>query len=214
MGWLRTVLLPLASLDPRMVQVFADLSTDDETPWIALIDQLRGYFDASSGSYLITGAPQCPLSDAFFQMKQMIVGATFDILWIQFYNNQGCDGVNGGFNYDDWEAFLVGTRSAHATLFIGLPASTTAAMSGYLTNSQLETLLDTYATRSSFGGVMLWDAEFAAENTNETTGKTYVEVVKDILATITPTPTTSTTSALSSPTGSCTNTYVVQADDY
>jgi chitinase len=68
-------------------------------------------------------------------MQQMIQGSKFDILWIKFYNNPSCDGINGGFNFDAWTQFLSGTPSANAQLFIGLPGSSSAAGSGYLSET-------------------------------------------------------------------------------
>jgi len=177
-----------------------------------MINQLRQSF--GGGSYLITGAPQCPLSDAFFQMKDMIVGAQFDILWIQFYNNAGCDAVNGNFNFDDWVTFLSGTKSAHATLFIGLPGAPAAAGSGYVSPAALDTLLSKYASRPSFGGVMLWDASFADGNVDGGSGKNYVEVVRGILATVSTYTPTSTSTYPASTTTACANPYTVQSDDY
>jgi chitinase len=174
-----------------------------------MINKLRGFFGYST-NYVITGAPQCPLSDAFFQMKDMIVGAQFDILWIQFYNNPSCDGVNGGFNFDDWVAFLRGTKSSHAKLYIGLPGSPAAAGSGYLDEAALKAILDKYATRPAFGGVMLWDAYFGTENKAES-NTPYVEVVRSILATVSASTSTTSTAPTSQP-SSCTNTYLVTSD--
>jgi len=183
----------------------------DQTPWIAMINKLRSYF-GTSGKYVIAGAPQCSLADAYFQMKAMIVGAQFDILWVQFYNNPSCDGLNGGFNFDAWAKFLVGTRSAHASLYIGLPGSTAAAGSGYLSTTNLQKLLKTYASRPSFGGVMLWDASLAEKNV-DAQGRTYVQIVKSILATVGPAASPTSPHAPTS-TPSCTRKYTVLAGDY
>lgn len=182
-----------------------------EAPWVAMIDQLRGYWDANS-SYIITGAPQCPVTDATLPMRDMIAEAQFDILWIQFYNNPECDGTTDAFSFDAWVEFLSGTRSAHATLYIGLPAE--AGSSGYLNYSTLSSILNTYATRPAFGGVMLWDSYLSMENMNATSkNESYAQVVKQILATITPTPTPTTTAVSSPSPTSCTYPYIVKAGD-
>src|SRR3569833_2973451 len=198
-----------------------DIDTDipdlgDEAPWIAMIERLRSYFQAAdSDRYLITGAPECPLNPGWFKMRQMIIGATFDILWIQFYNNGGCDAVNGGFNYDDWTKFLPGTMSAHAQLWIGLPA---VPGSGYVEQSALEPLLHTYGTRPNFGGIMLWDSWLAVNNTDLAAGKNYLQAVREALDLVPAQPTTTVTttsppSLPTSPTG-CSNTYTIKTKDY
>ncbi len=177
-----------------------------------MINKLRGYFATyKSKSFVITGAPQCPLSDTYFQMKDMIAGAQFDILWIQFYNNPSCDALNGGFNFDAWVQFLVGTLSAHATLFIGLPGSTAAAGSGFVAESQLAALLTKYGTRPAFGGVMLWDSYLAGTN-KDAKGTNYINAVKKVLATVTAVSTPKTTSHPT--TTACSNVYTVKTGDY
>ena len=51
-----------------------------------MINRLRTHFaENPSKQYLISGAPQCPLPEP--NMGAMIAGAQFDLLWIQFYNN-------------------------------------------------------------------------------------------------------------------------------
>ncbi|ERS97472.1 hypothetical protein HMPREF1624_05640 [Sporothrix schenckii ATCC 58251] len=168
-----------------------------EAPWIALIDQLRGYW-AADAPYLVTGAPQCPIvSDASLPMKHMIAEAQFDLIWVQFYNNPECDGTTSAFNFDEWVDFLPGTRSAHAQLYIGLPADQGA--SGYLDEATLRSILNTYGTSPSFGGVMLWDEYLSYTNTNAsaTSTESYADLVKEVLAGV-PTPSPSSSSSLSS----------------
>lgn len=188
-----------------------------EAPWIALIHQLRGYWGADS-PYVVTGAPQCPIvSDPTLPMKRMIAEAQFDILWVQFYNNPECDGTTSNFNFDQWVNFLPGTRSAHAQLYIGLPADQGA--SGYLDEATLTSIVTTYGTSPSFGGVMLWDEYLSYTNTNATsTTESYADLVKQVLKGVPATPSTTTSvSATPTPTASptpCDNTYTVKpADD-
>ncbi|KAL1895469.1 Chitinase 2 [Sporothrix stenoceras] len=187
-----------------------------EDPWIALIDQLRSHW--TGGEYLITGAPQCPIvSDATLPMKKMIAASQFDLIWVQFYNNPECDGTTSAFNFDEWVTFLQGTRSAHAQLYIGLPADQGA--SGYLDEPTLTSLLNKYGTSPSFGGVMLWDENLSYTNNNaSSTNETYADLVKQIMAGVPPPPpsSTSSVSVTASPTASstpCSNPYIVQATD-
>lgn len=172
-----------------------------------MIERLHDHF-GDSYSYVITGAPQCPLDDAWFQMKAMIVAAKFDILFIQFYNNEGCDAVGEGFNYDNWTSFLRGTESAHAQLYIGLLSY---PGSGYVEPSDLKALIDVYGTRPNFGGVSLWDEYYAVRTRSNVTGKTYLEAVQDALATVTPTATIPSYIPTGTPT--CAIPYTVQEGD-
>ncbi|CAK7214427.1 Chitinase 2 [Sporothrix bragantina] len=184
-----------------------------EDPWIAMIEQLRGYWDSSTSEYLITGAPQCPIvSDPTLPMKQMIAHAQFDLIWVQFYNNPECDGTTSAFNFDQWIDFLVGTRSAHAELYIGLPADVGA--SGYLNYTALSSILTTYGTSPSFGGVMLWDEYLSYTNTDalSTTSEPYLDVVKQVLASV-PSATTTSTPTPSATPSACNNPYTVQPTD-
>ncbi|RDW75900.1 glycoside hydrolase family 18 protein [Coleophoma crateriformis] len=170
-------------------------STDSSAGYIAMIKRLRSNFATAKKTYLITGAPQCVVPDP--NMATMISGAQFDILWIQFYNTASCSARNwatanpqyssthkelaSGFSYDAWTAFLVGTASSNAKLYIGLAASTTAATnpSFYLTTSQVANLAQAYFCRPNFGGIMLWEATYAEKNV--VNGLTYYQVVKNIL---------------------------------
>jgi len=153
-----------------------------------MIARLRQKF--ALGDYLITGAPQCPLSDQYFQMKEMITKAKFDILWIQFYNNPGCDAVPNNdltgpgehFNYDEWETFLAGTQSKNAKLFIGIlgaPADPPSPQSGYLEPEDAVALFEEYKTRPSFGGAMIWDVNTGGQVLPD--GKTYIETIHDVV---------------------------------
>ncbi|KAH8881466.1 glycoside hydrolase [Thozetella sp. PMI_491] len=182
---------------------------DDQTPWIAMIERIREHADNAGKPVTITGAPECPLDDSWFKMKSIIVGAQFDILFIQFYNNDGCDAVTGVFNYDDWTTFLTGTKSAHAQLYIGLlgyPGS------GYVEPQNLKALIDVYGTRANFGGISLWDEYFAVRTTDDVTGKSYLDTIKDALATVT--PTTTYTSSIPTGTPICSNPYIVQEGEF
>jgi len=65
---------------------------------------------------------------------EIISAATFDYLWVQFYNNNnytypcslGFDG-NAALNYNQWVSFIADTPSADAKIFFGVPAAPLAA---------------------------------------------------------------------------------------
>jgi chitinase len=118
-------------------------------------------------------------------MASMIQKAKFDIIWVQFYNTPSCSARSwvtsgSGFSYDAWAKFLVGTKSAAAKLYIGLPGSTAAANSAhYLQPAEAARLLKNFYCHANFGGVMLWDATYAANNLNG--GIPYYATIKKLL---------------------------------
>ncbi|OAA60149.1 Glycoside hydrolase, subgroup, catalytic core [Cordyceps fumosorosea ARSEF 2679] len=188
----------------------------DNKPWIAMADQFRSH----SKGVIITGAPQCPTSPQWFAMKDMIQQTQFDALFIQFYNNVGCDLIigndptnpNDDFNYDQWEDIIAASdNSKNAKLFVGVPGVATPKnpQDGYVTPSQLEHIICKIAKRDSFGGISVWDMWAGKENVIG--GKSFNQHVQDILSkcgahTTTTTTTTTTTSTTSSTTSTTTTT--------
>lgn len=119
-------------------------------------------------------------------MAAMIAAVKFDIIWVQFYNTPYCSArawvnTGGGFSYDGWANFLVGTQSANAKLYIGLPGSTLAAgdPSNYLNPTEAGSLLKAFFCHANFGGVMLWEATYA--DNNVVGGLTYDQIIKNLL---------------------------------
>src|SRR5690242_7940247 len=104
-----------------------------------MVRRLRGLTNLdTSKKYLITAAPECPLVDEYFKMKTIIKECQFDALFVQFYNNPMCAGVDNN-NFDAWASYLKTTASKDAKIFLGLPGSNQAAGSGYLPPSQAHT---------------------------------------------------------------------------
>lgn len=179
-----------------------DVEKDLENkPWISLIDTLRSLNPA----YFISGAPQCPLRpEGPYYMNQMIQQAKFDALFIQFYNNPGCDLIVGnseyeeeGFNYDQWEKFLAQTKqSKDAKIYIGLPGQKDDA--AFVNPAPLKHVVCKYSKRPSFGGISLWDMQFG--DANKVDGKSYNQWIRDILANGCPAETTSRAATTAVPT--------------
>ncbi|KAF4946836.1 hypothetical protein FGADI_10865 [Fusarium gaditjirri] len=152
-------------------------------PYIAMINELRRL----NSDVIITGAPQCPTRDPYFYMRDMINQAKFDALFIQFYNNPGCDAIPDPsvswdrFNYDDWEGIVENSeRSQNAKLYVGLPASEAAAPGGgYLEPEAMKDLVCALKDKTHFAGISLWDLTRGAGN--EIDGKNYNEHVMDAL---------------------------------
>ncbi|KAF3762656.1 glycoside hydrolase family 18 /Carbohydrate-binding module family 1 [Cryphonectria parasitica EP155] len=158
----------------------------------AMISTLRANFETDpDNTYYITGAPQCPIPEP--NMGVIIGNATFDYLWVQWYNNNNYSADpcalpfngNAPFNYDDWVSYTATTPSADAEIFIGVPAAPLAANGGtagetyYITPDQLAELIDEYEDATRFGGIMMWSAGFSDSNVND--GCTYAQEAHAIL---------------------------------
>ena len=90
----------------------------------------------------------------------------FDAIYVQFYNNYcGLPNFNDSNSWDfslwdNWAKTVAVNKDVK--VYIGAPASSTAATSGYVDASTLANIaLETRSQYSSFGGVMLWDASQA-----------------------------------------------------
>jgi chitinase len=162
-------------------------------------------------------------------MGIMINLAQFDILWIQFYNNDGygCSAVNyttqgalSNFNlgpgasgygvrtYGTWVSAIAGGASKNAKLYIGLLGGPTASSSpqDWLVPADAKALIDAYIGTTNFGGVMLWEATAAAavdmsKYTAVTSATSYWAAIKGFLKPYAPTTTvTSSTQVCTSTT--------------
>ena len=126
----------------------------------------------TSKPYYISGAPQCGIPDAHF--TDVVANSWFDFLFIQFYNTDGCsarDGVkkiNGKGNADISFLQWVASKSLNPNvrMSIGLPAAKKASRLGtyYLTPTEAQKLVKKFYKQKLFGGIMLWEATFAANN--------------------------------------------------
>ncbi|KAG1891734.1 glycoside hydrolase family 18 protein [Suillus fuscotomentosus] len=176
-----------------------DIEGGSQTGFVSFLSALRALMDGGSKPYYITAAPQCPYPDAYIGTTLNEFG--FDAVYVQFYNNY-C----GLTNYDNpnaWD-FATWDNWAHTVspnpnvkVYIGAPASSSAAGSGYVSPSTFTPIIqETMAEYSSFGGVMLWDASQAYANDR------YDISVKDALlgGTSSPPPTTTTITTTATPT--------------
>lgn len=124
------------------------------------------YATDPSRQYYVSAAPQCPIPDAY--VNDAIVNSDLDFLFVQFYNNYcGLQAINtANFNFDAWHQ-LATTKSQnpHVKVYLGVPASQTAAGSGYADAATVAKLAKELQSKfSSFGGVMMWDASQAWAN--------------------------------------------------
>ena len=128
-------------------------------------NQLRTLMNSAGGkTYYLSAAPQCPYPDA--ADGPMLSGAvSFDFIWVQFYNNYcGLNSFTVGsstqnnFNFATWDNWAKTTSlNKNVKVFLGIPANTGAAGSGYESGSTLASIIAYSKSFSSFGGVMMWD---------------------------------------------------------
>ncbi|KZV72987.1 carbohydrate-binding module family 5 protein [Peniophora sp. CONT] len=147
-----------------------DLDIEGGSPlyWDVFITKLRSLAAGdSSKSYYVTAAPQCPFPDAW--LGTALNAVAFDAVYVQFYNNGGCNVdqySGGGFTFSQWDNWAKTTSpNPNVKIFIGAPASSSAANNGYVDAAALGSIVEaTRSQYSSFGGVMLWDASQAYAN--------------------------------------------------
>ncbi|ODQ45564.1 hypothetical protein PICMEDRAFT_23434, partial [Pichia membranifaciens NRRL Y-2026] len=143
-----------------------DIENNNPKGYATLANKLRSYFsEDSSKTYYLSAAPQCPYPDA--SVGDLLENASIDFAFIQFYNNY-CATTGSNFNWDTWNTFAENTSpNKNIKLFVGLPAATGAAGSGYATIDQIKsTFQNTILNKedSHFGGFVLWDASWSTSN--------------------------------------------------
>ncbi|KAH6917558.1 class III chitinase [Coprinopsis sp. MPI-PUGE-AT-0042] len=143
-----------------------DIEGGTSAHYAAFINRIRSR--AGNGKkYYITAAPQCVYPDA--ALGGVLNEVAFDAVYVQFYNNYcGLQNFNSAANWnfgmwDYWARYL--SVSKNTKVYVGAPASQSAAGGGYVDASTLSRIA-TQMRRSfpSFGGVMMWDASQAYAN--------------------------------------------------
>ncbi|CAL5196902.1 unnamed protein product [Lathyrus oleraceus] len=128
-----------------------DIEGGSNQHWGDLARYLKGY----NKKVYITAAPQCPFPDAW--IGNALTTGLFDYVWVQFYNNPPCQYNPGEMsNFEDaWKQWISGIPANK--IFLGLPASPTAAGSGFIPATDLtSTVLPAIKGSAKYGGVMLW----------------------------------------------------------
>jgi chitinase len=159
---------------------------------------------------LVGAAPQCPFPDAI--LGSVINSVGFDYINVQFYNNY-CSVSGGSFNFNTWNDWAVNTSpNKNVKIMLTLPGSATAAGSGYVPISTIQSTVATLAsTYSNYGGVSIWDASQGFGNSGfasslysiaHSSGSSSATVTSTKSTTTTATSTT-TTSASSPTSTSC-----------
>jgi len=118
----------------------------------------------SSKQYFISGAPQCVRPDASIPLDAMLA---MDFVFVQFYNNPGCNIGGPGFadSLGAWSQDLA-SKGSKAKLFVGAPACTVCAGSGYLAPDAMTAAVKGAVVKglANFGGISLWDGAEAVAN--------------------------------------------------
>ncbi|KLO12185.1 glycoside hydrolase [Schizopora paradoxa] len=144
-----------------------DVEGGGSAHYAAFVTQLQTHFKGASKKYYVTAAPQCPFPDA--NLGSVINAVPFDAVYVQFYNNycglQAFSNPND-WNFGTWDNWAKTTSpNKNVKVYIGAPADSTAAGSGYVDAGTLANVIQqTKSQFSSFGGVMMWDASQAYAN--------------------------------------------------
>ncbi|GLJ32419.1 hypothetical protein SUGI_0652350 [Cryptomeria japonica] len=126
--------------------------------WGSLAKYIKGY--GGGNKVYVTAAPQCPFPDAY--LGTALMTGLFDYVWVQFYNNPPCQ--YGGDFLDAWKQWTSSLPS-NAQIYLGLPASSAAAGTGYVPPPTLiSDVLPQIRTSSNYGGVMLWSRYYDLQN--------------------------------------------------
>ncbi|XP_004496498.1 hevamine-A-like [Cicer arietinum] len=138
-----------------------DIELGSTQNWQYLARFLKGYSRFGKKVYL-GAAPQCPIPDKF--LGSALNTGLFDFVWVQFYNNPPCQ-YNGNITnlVNSWNKWT--TNIPARKIFLGLPAATEAAGSGFIPANVLTSeILPIIKKSRKYGGVMLWSRFYDVQN--------------------------------------------------
>lgn len=154
-----------------------DIENGNDKGYAAMVTKLRELFNG--GEYYIGAAPQCVFPDA--SVGHALANSYIDFCFIQFYNNPCGVDKGSGFNWDTWKDYATNiSPNKNIKLYLGIPASSSAAGSGYSSPEQISSILQNIKSDSSFGGIMMWDASQAFNNIIG--GQTYCHIMKSLVS--------------------------------
>jgi len=141
-----------------------DIESGSPAHYATFVNKIRSLAKGASKKYYVTAAPQCPFPDA--NIGDALNNAEFDAVYVQFYNNYCELSQPSEFNFDTWDNWArTQSPNPDVKVYIGAPGSANSAGDGYV---DVETLTEMaqqmQQTYSSFGGVMLWDADSSYTN--------------------------------------------------
>ncbi|XP_028761979.1 hevamine-A-like [Neltuma alba] len=157
-----------------MLHMHKGMGMCDLTP-LSVVRYLKDYSKKGRKVYL-TAAPQCPYPDAW--MGNALKTGLFDYVWVQFYNtNPPCQYASGSITnlknaWNQWTSSVPADK-----IFLGLPASTNAAGSGFIPASDLTSkVLPAIKGSPKYGGVMLWSRYYDLQTGYSSSIKKCLEV--------------------------------------
>ncbi|KAL9225360.1 hypothetical protein vseg_001296 [Gypsophila vaccaria] len=130
-----------------------DIESGSTLYWNHFARYLHRYSRPGKKVYL-SAAPQCPFPDKY--LGTPLKTGLFDYVWVQFYNNPPCQ-YNGNLTnlITSWNLWT--SQKYIKKLFLGLPAATQAAGSGFLPPEVLtKQVLPIIKNSPKYGGVMFW----------------------------------------------------------
>ncbi|KXN83592.1 Chitinase 1, partial [Leucoagaricus sp. SymC.cos] len=160
-----------------------DIENGSSSHYSTFVDKLRALSKNSNKRYYITAAPQCPFPDA--KVGDALDNADFDAVYVQFYNNYCETSRPSDFNFATWYVPPLPLKTVYdqarchsrdqwaktmspnpnVKVYLGAPAGPKAAGSGYVDADDLINMAKSVRSKySSFGGIMLWDADTAYTN--------------------------------------------------
>ncbi|ODQ67650.1 glycoside hydrolase [Nadsonia fulvescens var. elongata DSM 6958] len=162
-----------------------DLDIEGGSPqgYAAFSKRMRQLFDQDgSKPFYMSASPQCPIPDAY--VNDAIKNSKLDFVFVQFYNNYcgmqtWAEGdTNPNFNFGQWDTLVKSSVNPNAKVYLGVPADTNAAGSGYTPIDNVIQAADYLKNKySSFGGIAMWDASRAYSNV-DSSGLNYAQRAK------------------------------------
>lgn len=168
--------------DVTLDGVDLDNETGDGSYYEEFVAKLVSYFDDdSSNIYYLSADPVCgSVGDGNKTSIPESIMHQIDFLNIQFYNNDKQEIGSDGFedNIKQWDT-LLSSMDPSPKLFVGVPGGEGAARDGVDIQDATQ-ISQTIAgikdmDLASFGGMMIWDAGYAMNNTG------FPEAVKSAL---------------------------------
>ncbi|KAG1346520.1 Acidic endochitinase [Cocos nucifera] len=131
-------------------------------------------FRSQGKKVYLTAAPQCVYPDQ--HLDTALQTGLFDYVWVQFYNNAGCDYSSGSVDNlsSAWSQWTSGVTATN--IFLGVPASTAAAPSGgYIPPDVfISQVLPVVKDSSKYGGIMVWNRYYDEQSNYSATVKNSV----------------------------------------
>ncbi|XP_050224599.1 acidic endochitinase-like [Mercurialis annua] len=129
-----------------------DIEKGSNQFWDVLARTLKGF-----GQVSLSAAPQCPFPDAL--LGTAINTGLFDFVWVQFYNNPGCQYTDNANNLlSSWNNQW--TTIPSNQVFLGLPAAPEAGRGFIPADVLISQILPSIKNSPKYGGVMLWNKFF------------------------------------------------------